>query len=196
MCQDNSFEESPAITIGGATGDYFVIAPIVNGRWAEYCIDTIVNGDGGTGAIVVSGNTIPKALDYTGIAANKMSNDAFLKGVPYRIPATTTQQMNSSWERITNSEKKVFIRIDAASSTSMFVTLRFRSKVLGTVPGPSHEVHPDYMQEMNKARAETTKQRLKDMGIPAYAEEISGARTNRDASNSDERNAPTSSITR
>lgn len=196
MCHDSSYEELPPITLGGPTGDYFVICPIRSGKWVEFAIDTIVNGDGGTGAIVVSGSAIPKALDYTGQSTIKLSDDAVLRGTPFRIPATTTQQINSSWERITNSEKKVWVRIDAAASTSMYIALRFRNKVLDVVPGPNHEVHPDFMQEMNKARSETTRQRLQDMGIPAYAEEISGARSNRDASNSDQRNTPAGSITR
>lgn len=175
MCHDPSYEEFPPITIGGPTGDYFITAPVVSCRWAEFAVDLVVNGDGGTGAVVISGSVgggnPPKALDYTGSAAIKFSDDAYLKGWPIRIPATTTQLVNSSWERITNSQKRVYLRIDAAASTSIYITLRFRVKVLSHIPGPSHEIHPDYEDVLNAARSETTRQRLRDMGIPGYAEE-------------------------
>lgn len=166
----------PALTIGGAAGDYFVICPTVSCEWAEFAIDSIANGDGGTGAVVVSTASVPKALDYTGISTNNMgasgnanTQDAHVVGTAYRIPATTTQIINGTWERIINSEKKVYIRIDPAASTSLYVTLRFRIKMLAVVPGPSVEVHPEHEQQLNIARSARTSERLKDMGIPRYA---------------------------
>jgi len=170
MCSDPTYEEKPALTIGGPSGDYFVTCPTTSCKWAEYAIDSVVNGDGGTGAVVVSGNSKPSALDYTGLAQNTFSDDALIKGVPIRVPATVTQVINSSWERITNSQKRVFVRIDAAASTSMFVTIRFRIKVLDIIPGPTQTGHADAMQEMNEARAEMTMKRLQTMGIPGYAQ--------------------------
>jgi hypothetical protein len=177
MCAgtDPTYEEFPPVTIGGPTGNYFITSPIVSCRWAEFCVDLIVNGDGGTGAVVISGSVgggfPPAALDYTGIATNKFSDDAIFKGWPIRVPATSTTMINSSWERITNSQKRIHVRIDAAASTSLYLTLRFRVKVLERLPGPSHEVHPDYWENMNKAREHMTTQRLKDMGIPGFAAE-------------------------
>lgn len=168
---EDGYNYFPPITIGGPTGDYIVTAPITSCRWAEFAVDTIVNGDGGTGAIVVSGNSAPKALDYTGSSAIKFSDDVQLKAWPVRIPATTTQYINSDYERITNSQKRVFVRIDAAASTSIYVTLRFRVKPHRIIPGPSPTVHPDAMENMNKLRSETAKQRLQELGIPGYAEE-------------------------
>ena len=179
MAATDGYEYFPPVTIGGPTGDYFIICPVTSCQWAEFAVDTIVNGDGGTGAIVISGNSVPKALDYTGLTANTFTNQVFLKGWPVRIPATTTQFINSDYERITNSEKKVFARIDAAATTSMYITLRFRIKVLTIIPGPSHEVHPDHMHTLNQARAETTVQRLKELGVPGYAEEGTGVNTNK-----------------
>ena len=178
--QDDGYNYFPPITIGGPTGDYFVTCPIVSCQWAEFAVDTIVNGDGGTGALVVSTDvTTPKAFDYSGSSAIKLSDDVQYKGWPIRIPATSTQFINSDYERIINSQKRVYVRIDAAASTSMYITLRFRVKELVTVPGPSHEVHPDHAHELNKARAETTTQRLKDAGVPGYADETSGSHTNK-----------------
>lgn len=157
----DKYTEFPAITIGGGTGDYFVQCPTTSCQWAEYAIDTVVNGDGGTGAFVVSGDSKPSALDYTGIAANKMTDGAFLRAVPIRIPATSTQYVNSSYERILNTEKKVYVRIDAASNTSMFITLRFRIRKIDYVQahmGPT--VHPNQQQQMNEARADVIRERL------------------------------------
>jgi hypothetical protein len=168
---DDGYNYFPPITIGGPTGDYFVTCPVTSCQWAEFAVDTIVNGDGGTGAIVISSDRVPVALDYTGSSSIKFSDDVQYKGWPVRIPSTTTQYINSDYERIINSQKRVFLRIDAAASTSMYVTLRFRVKQLAITPGPAPTVHPDHMHKLNQARAETTKQRLQEMGVPGYAEE-------------------------
>ena len=176
---EHGYTELPALTIGGPTGDYFIQCPIISCQWAEYAIDSIVNGDGGTGAVVVSTeNSKPSALDYTGIAANKFSDDAVYKGVPYRVPATTTQPINSAWERIVNSQKRVYVRIDAAASTSLYVTLRFRIKDLATIPAPSTAGHHDAMELVNRDRESRIKERLGQMQIPPYADELSGVKSN------------------
>lgn len=179
-CCNQGYTETPALTIGGPTGNYFIECPIESNQWAEYAIDSIVNGDGGTGAVVVSTqNSNPSAIDYTGLAANKFTDDAVYKGVLYRIPATTTQPINGAWERIVNSQKRVFFRIDAASSTSLYVTLRFRIKDLATIPAPSEAGHHDAMERMNQDREQRVKERLGQMQIPAYADELSGVKTNK-----------------
>lgn len=173
----NLYQEFPPITIGGPTGDYFARCPVPSARWAEYAIDSVVNGDGGTGAIVVSGNSAPKALDYTGQATIKLNDDAAFYGTPIRVGSTLTQPINSDYVRITNSERKVFARIDAAAATSLYITIRFRTRILERIPGPSKEVHPDHADNMNRLRSETINQRLGDMGIPKYAlEQNKGAK--------------------
>jgi hypothetical protein len=166
------YTELPALTIGGPTGDYFVQCPITSCKWAEYAIDTLINGDGGTGAVVISANNSkPTALDYTGSSNNKFSDDAVYRGSAYRIPATTTQPINSAWERIPNSQKRVFVRIDAAASTSLYITLRFRVKDLATIPAPTQAGHHDAEELVNEEREQRIKERLGQLGIPAYAQE-------------------------
>ncbi len=173
----NLYQEFPPITIGGPSGDYFFKCPVPSARWAEFAIDSIVNGDGGTGAVVVSGNSIPKAFDYSGSSVIKLTDDAASYGIPIRVGATLTQPINSDYVRITNSERKVFVRIDAAASTSMYVTLRLRARILERIPGPSKEVHPDHPENMSKLRADTINQRLDAAGIPKYAlEQNKGAK--------------------
>ena len=177
MSADDGYTYFPPVTIGGLTGDYFVQCPITSCEWAEFAVDTVTNGDGGTGAIVISSTLPPVALDYTGISTSKLNDQAVYHGWPVRIPATTTQYINSDYERIMHSQKRVFVRIDAAASTSMYVTLRFRVKRLQIVPGPSPTVHPDHMHNINQARHEATTERLKAAGVPGYADETSGVTT-------------------
>jgi hypothetical protein len=161
MCQDSEkYREFPAVTIGGLTGDYFATCPIASCEWADYCIDSVVNGDGGTSAAVLSGNSKPVALDYTGISTSKLNDYNILHAVPLRVPATVTQIINGAWERLTNSQKRVFLRVDAAASTSLYVTIRFRVRLLKVVPGPFVEVHPENAHALNVSRAEATRARL------------------------------------
>jgi hypothetical protein len=171
MCDSEGYTEFPPYTIGGGTGDYFIQCPIVSCQWAEYSIDSIVNGDGGTGAFVVSSERPPVAMDYTGAAANKMSDNASLQGVPLRLAQTTMSGIKSPWTRIVNSQKRVFVRIDAAASTSMFITVRFRIRDLAIIPSPSAAGHHDAMDLVNQDREMRIKERLGQMGIPAYAQE-------------------------
>lgn len=163
------YTEFPAITIGGATGDYFAICPVTSCKWAEYAVDSVVNGDGATGAVVISTHNPPKALDYTGLATSELNNDNQAYQWPIRIPATTTQIINSTWDRIVNSEKRVYVRIDCGAGNSCYVTLRFRIREIDVIPGPSVEVHPDHEHQMNIARSDKTIERLAKMGIPRRA---------------------------
>lgn len=170
MCRDDSYSDPyPPLVIGGPTGDYFVVADVPDCRWAEYRVLLATNGDvAGAAALVVSDKK-PIALKYDG--SQTLNNDAHLYGQAIRLGPTITQPLIEDWIRITNSEKKVFVRIDAQATCSAYVTLQFRIKRLEVVPGPSHEVHPDHMQNLNQARAKTTTERLKALGIPGYAEE-------------------------
>lgn len=169
MSYDANYDEFPCITIGGPTGDYFAECPVPSAEFAEYAVDSVVNGDVGTSAIVISGNAIPTALSYAGLAANTFTDNAVLHSWPIRIPLTTTLHVNSSWDRVINSQRRVYVRIDAGASNSVYVTLRFRIKRLKNIPAPAHTVHPDHMQQINQARAETTNQRIEEMGLPDYA---------------------------
>ena len=175
MSHEAEYIYLPVLTVGGPAGDYEVHCPIKSCQWAEFAVDMVTNGDVGTGTAVVSGDAQPLSgtIKYDGTVTinGSANNNAAVHGLLFRIPLTTTQVINSSYERITNSEKKVFLRLDPASSCSMYVAIRFRIMPLKVIPGPSHEVHPDHMDEMNRARSDKTKERLGAMGIPAYAQE-------------------------
>lgn len=162
MCISNDeqlYQEFPAITIGGPSGDYFATAPVTSCRWAEYAVVAIANGDGGTGSVVVSGDSAPKALVYDG--SKTLNDDNFVRGRAYRVAATTSTPCDADdYERITHSQKRVFVRIDAGNSSSLYVTLRFRVRILDRIPGPSTTVHPDHAHQLNIARANATRERL------------------------------------
>ncbi len=161
------------IIIGGPTGDYSIIAPVTSARWVEFNIINVATGDvsGATG-VIISGNSKPVQPNWVGAAGTALDNDHVMHGIAFRqLQSTNAPPAPISWIRVTNSEKKVFIRIDTKDSDSAYVTLQFRARMLDRIPGPSHEVHPDHSHLLNQARAETTKQRLKEMGIPGWAEE-------------------------
>lgn len=168
MCDDD-FNVFPSITIGGPTGDYVITCPVTSCKWAEFGIITVANGDGGPASIFVTGGSKPIQLAYDGTKTLGQSGtgDASISGVAVRIAATTTQPFDAEcWNRIANSEKKVYIRIDAGNNSSCYVSLRFRVKPITVIPGPAVTVHPDHQQQLNIARAEKTHERLKKMGIP------------------------------
>ncbi len=169
---ETKYNEFDPIIIGGLTGDYSVIAPVTSARWVEFNVLNIATGDvsGATG-VVISGNSKPTQPNWVGAAGTALDSDHVMHGLAFRLAQTTSIVPLTGWIRITNSEKKVFIRIDTKDSDSTYVTLQFRARLLDRIPGPSHEVHPDHSHMLNQARAETTKQRLKEMGIPGWAEE-------------------------
>lgn len=171
MCEHaEDYEYFPAITVGGPAGDYSIATPTSSNRWTEFSIVSITNGDGGAGSVVISGNSKPKAVAIDGSVT--LNNDNVIKGIICRVAASATVSPGGdSYERVTNSEKKVFLRIDPAASTSIFVAIRFRNRLLKVIPGPSTTVHPDNMQALNNARADATRARL---GLDKEIEEGEG----------------------
>jgi hypothetical protein len=166
---EDYIKEMPPRTIGGATGNYVLNSEITSNRWVEFAVDSIANGDVGTSTVFISGDApMGAALDYTGLANNSYgiqtststTKDSAVRGTPYRIPATSTIIINGPWQRITNSEDKVYIRIDAGTNNSCYVTISERIKELVTVPGIALTVHPDHSQQMNIARADAITSRI------------------------------------
>lgn len=171
MCaHEELYEYFPAVTIGGPTGDYFIPTPTSSNRWTEFAIVAVTNGDVGSGSVIISGNSKPVKLLTDGSVT--LNNDNVVKGITYRLAASaSTSGGGDVYERVTNSERKVFIRIDAAASNSIFVSLRFRNRLITRIPGPQHTVHPNNMQDLNNARADATRQRL---GLDKEIEEGEG----------------------
>lgn len=156
----------PAQVIGGPTGDYTIDAPVGSNRWAEYQIVEIANG-AQAATVVVSGDDKPSALSYDG---SKILNDnTFLRGHAFQVPASNTIRGDTgNWDRITHSQKRVFVRIDSAADKSCFVVIRFRVRMLTIIPGPSETVHPDLGHQINIQRAKNIQDHIDKnrAGIP------------------------------
>lgn len=173
---EDPYNYFPAVTFGGPSGDYSIIAPVTSCRWAEYCVVSAANGDGGTGAAVISGDNKPAALVYDG--SKTLNTDTYFTGQALRLPQTSTVFPQEIWQRITDSQKKVFARIDAAAASSFYITVKFRVMPITVVPGPALTVHPDHSHQMNIAREEMATERLKAMNVPmtSYTRDAQGRR--------------------
>jgi hypothetical protein len=156
MCEheETLYNEFPTQTIGGAAGDYSLTCPVTSARWVEYCVVSVA----GNGNVVVSGNSKPSALKYDGSVT--LSDGAEVVGIAYSQNGTVTS-VSPRWERVSNSQKKVFIRIDPSTGASVYVSIKFRARLLDKVPAQVVAVHPDHAQQLNIARAEAVKERLK-----------------------------------
>lgn len=171
MIDDSTYNYFPCVTIGGPAGDYNLQCPVLSCRTAEYAILGIAYpGSGNPGTVVVSGNAPPLTPDTSGLVI--ISADTSLQGQVFRCPDNGQLLPPVIYNRITHSDKKVFVRLDPASNKDIYVTIKFRVKPIKVVPGPATTVHPDHQHQMNIAREDTIKERLKKMGIPAYAEEV------------------------
>jgi hypothetical protein len=166
MHDEHEYNYFPPITIGGPTGSYFATCDVTSGRYAEFAIDSVVNGDGGTSSVKV-GSSYPLTTDadYSGSASITLTGNSVDKATYFRIPATTTYIVNGSYTRIVNSQKQVFVRVNAGASNSCYVTIRFRERLLTSIPGDPVIVHSDDhdMHNLyNKAREENIRNTLED----------------------------------
>lgn len=164
---DHEYNQFPARTIGGPAGDYIIRCPVQSNRWAEYQIVAIAAQV--AAQVVVSGDSKPVALLYDG--SKKLSDDSFFVGTAYTLSANQPSITPSvGWERITDSQGQVFVRLDAAGGNSVYVTVRFRTKILTVIPGPAETIHPDLGHQMNIKRSQNIKDRLAKAGIPERVE--------------------------
>lgn len=161
MCDEKNIQTFPSRVIGGATGDYLLQCDILNGRVTEFQIVSIANGDAGVSKVFVSGQSKEAARALNWVGGVTLNDDNHAYGQAYSLAASTSIFAPlTEWERVTHSQKKLFVRIDTVNSNSVFVTIRFRVKDLEIVPGPAVTAHPDHMQQLNIARADATRQRL------------------------------------
>ncbi len=149
------YEEFPPITLGGPTGDYSVRCPVTSARWVEYKICSVAFSL--AGSIVISGNGKPAlGLDYSG--GTTYNTDNCIWGEAYASGGSGSIPVDGLWRRITDSEKKLFVRID--TNGALFTSIQFRIRVLDIIPGPATTVHPDYPEQLHAARADAVRQRL------------------------------------
>ncbi len=165
MCEHCEYNQFPAITIGGPAGDYSIDCPVLSNRWAEYQVASIASQV--AAQFVVSGDSKPAAMVYDG--SKTLTGDTSIVGQVYTLSANQPSIVpGDGWERITHSQKRVFVRIDVAGGNSAYITIRFRAKLLTVIPGPAETVHPDLGHQMNIQRSENIKNHLKKTraGIP------------------------------
>jgi UDP-3-O-acyl-N-acetylglucosamine deacetylase len=157
MCEHEElfYNEFPTQTIGGGAGDYSLTCPVTSARWVEYCVMNLA----GNGNAVVSGDGKPAPLPYDGSVS--LNDQQYIVGTAYSQNYQRNTAVATKWERVTNSQKRVFVRIDPLSGTSLYVSIKFRARLLDKVPAQVVAVHPDHAQQLNIARAEAVKERLK-----------------------------------
>lgn len=162
ICEYNLF---PAMSIGGPSGDYVIESPITSCRWAEFQVVSIANGNY-PAQIVVSGNTPPKQMDYTG--TNKLSDGVVLRGQVFTVPqGETLTPPIDQWDRITHSQRRVFVRIDNAAGNSTYVTIRFRARLLTVIPSVDSDMVPEGLgHQKNLQRAERIIERNEQNKLP------------------------------
>jgi hypothetical protein len=167
MCDHSEFdyEEFPSRTLGGGSGSYELLCDVTSCHHAEFIIVSVTTGDAvGITKVFVSGNGPQPAnakLDYAGTTGAALNKDNAAKGMAFSLLASTCIFAPMQfWERITDSQKKVYVRIDTPASNSVYASIRFRIARLKVIPGPSTTVHPDNMQAMSQARADAVRQRL------------------------------------
>lgn len=161
---DHEYNQFPAITIGGPTGDYELPAPVMSCRWMEYQVVSIAAQV--AAQIFITGDTKAATLVYDG--SKVLSKDTSIVGTAYTVSSNQPSITPSDgWERITNSQNKVFARIDGVGAgASCYITIRFRAKLLTVIPGPAETTHPDLGHQMNIQRSKNIKDRLAKAGIP------------------------------
>lgn len=168
MCSEccDQYNIFPSVVIGGTTGDYEIECPVQSCKWAEYRILHIANATTADAQVVVSGDTPPIALPYTG-TLKTLTDNTFIRGEAYYCIYEQTTRGAQQWQRITHSQRRVFVRIDNGGVSATYVTLQFRVRVLTNIPGPIEAVpHPDLGQQINIAREKRINDRLVKAGIP------------------------------
>jgi hypothetical protein len=159
MMEDN-YIYFPIVTIGGTTGDYYVDCPVTSCKFAEYkivSVSTLANC-----AVYVSGDSKTIQLPIDGSAT--LSGNTTGKGQFFAMSGTSTVTDCSEYDRITHSQKRVFVRIDNDGKSSTYVGIKFRIMPVTIVPGPAKATHPDLGHQMNIERERNIKATIPERG--------------------------------
>lgn len=141
MCHDvNDYNEFPPQTIGGPTGNYTYYCPVDSNKEAEYCVVLVSNGDAGPGSAYISGESEKTSgLKYDGtqtVGGITTNQNSAYPGIAIRLGQYTTLPLPEIWHRIVDTDQRIHVRIDAQANTSIFVTLKYRVKLLTMIPAP------------------------------------------------------------
>lgn len=151
MCESQDYQYFPSQMIGGGVGDYLVRVPVSSSKEVEFAVLAITNTQGKTMTIQVSGVGPPKTLDGT---QNSSYNDtSFVPSMVFSTQANTASTLPTPvYDRVTNADGIVYVRVDGAGGSCAYVTIKFRVKILRVIPAPFTTVHPDAMAAMHKER--------------------------------------------
>jgi len=168
MCDDCCpyYQTFPAFTFGGVGGDYFVTCPVTSCKWAEYRILSISTGYNSSSRAFISGDSPPTSL-IAFPATDSYTDNQVIPAMVFRVSNNAQPSVNTPWQRITHSQKRVFAHIDATEAC--YIIIQFRARILDIIPGPAQSIHPDLGQQMNIQRAERIESRLARAGIPERA---------------------------
>jgi len=141
----------PPQCFGGPTGNYAMPVPIPSNKYAEFAIVSISNGDGGAATVTVSGSEPPPTIPFDGSVT--LNAQQFARGEVHRVPADGNIFPAETWSRLIDS-RNIYARIDAAAATSVFITIKFRVRVITLVPAPAITVDHEHPEDYHQAREE------------------------------------------
>jgi hypothetical protein len=168
----------PPITIGGATGNYVTQCPLVGCEEAEYEILSYSTTDTGSPMLLISGDQKFSQLVYDGSQQIGLLNgtDNGAQNVPAIAAAWSGASIPtppvSEFFPITDSQNRIFVRVDCAGGKSLYVSLRYRIRPIRTVVAEVATVHHDREREHNLARAERAHEQLAAKTIQQRGEAV------------------------
>jgi len=151
MCESEDYQYFPCVMVGGGPGDYLVRCPVSSSKEFEFAVVAIGNTQAKFMTVQVSGVGPPKPLD--GTQASTYNDTSFVPAMVFTLQTNNASAFpNVFYDRITNADGIVYIRIDGGNPGVAYVTIKFRVKILRVIPAPFQTVHPDAMAAMHKER--------------------------------------------
>lgn len=175
----NGFIYFPPVLIGGPSGDYVAQCPVASCEEAEFEVIAVATNDSGTPQALITGDKPqPKQLAYDGTASLGLfsgtdGGSQVFPGIAIAWPgANIPSPPAGEYFPITDSQKRIFVRIDVTSGKAMYVTLRYRVRPIRQVVGNVATVHPDMEREHNLAREHQAAARLQARTIDQRGRDI------------------------
>lgn len=161
MCEDK-YTYSQPITVGGPPGQYIADCPF-SGDSYEWAV-LVGNAGGGIGQAFITDDSARQidvpydaSVSYGSIAAAPRTP---LNGIPLRFNSNQCIVPNTVWFRLPNGAKSVYVYINAAAGTSIFITVVFRFLPVRVIPPRVATVPDTAEQQHNILRADKAIERL------------------------------------
>jgi hypothetical protein len=152
----------PLISIGGVPGDYYLDCPITDHEEVEYRVEYLTSFNG-LHIMWVSVNGVQAPVAFP-VSSSTLS--LIPPGVAYGsfmiVPSNASIFPMQEWEKVTNAQNRVFVKIEAINNLPCMVGIRFR--VHNHVAGRPHMVHvvtdTDFEDTIHEAREQAEMNRL------------------------------------